>query len=825
MSIRKNKLALCLREALLGGVALTLAMPALADTATEANAAPADQAQTAPESTDTAKKPKATVLDEVVVTSQNREQSLQDVPIAVQVVSDQMINQVTAYDLGDLDSFVPGLEVSSDSPTQPRFRLRGISTDDFGIGTDSAVGVYIDGVYASRSGGSLLALNDVERIEVLKGPQGTLFGRNSAAGAISIISKKPGDEFEGRARLRFGNDGRQYFDGLLNVATGEHSALRVSALTNQSDGWLTDAGTGEDYFGDDNWATRAAFRWDQSEKTQVILSWDHEEVDQLARPAIGVVAVPAYPGLPEYPADPTNYSDPFETPVYNDVVGNEESRSFDGVTLSIDHATSWGNVVSTTAWRGFDTVNREDEDGTDRINLYFDTANRESNDSWYQEFKFSGANDRMNWVAGVSYYDEDANQQSETNAFTDSIDTLLLNVAGLPAYSLVEQVLQAYEIPLTLFGHGWTETMTNEGHFKAAAAFGDVIWHLNERTNLTTGLRYTHDSKTFSWFNGPRIAPGLDQTLAQLDGIGFWDLDPLLQLIRPVYDMDVVFVLPADIEGTVVKTKNSWSDWSPRLVLDYSPNDDLMWFGSATKGYKAGGYNSLEVGSLFNNEDVWSYEAGFKSAFPEHRLVFNGSTYYYVYSDKQSIRLDPNEDGSGVPQYLVDTADEEAWGMEFDAQWQATDGLGLSANLSYIDATYKDKVTDSGVDLSGDPTGQPKWSFALGGEYRWLTNQGDVALNVRHAYRSEGRCNSDSQYQGSCSATPNFETNGSQQRTDVRLDWTSPDSRWGVAAYMNNAFDKRYVTGVGGLTRDVFGTATASITAPRQWGMEFRASF
>src|SRR5207342_3377974 len=268
----------------------------------------------------------------------------------------------------------------------------------------------------------------VERIEVLKGPQGTLFGRNSAAGAISVISKKPGDEFEGRVRLRFGNDGRQYVDGLLNAPTGENSALRISALSNHSDGWLTDAGTGEDYYGDDNWATRAAFRWDLSADTQLLLSWDHESIDQLARPAIGIVPLPPYPGLPAYPADPNDYLDPRSAPVYNDVLGNEESRTFDGATLAIDHRTSWGNIVSTTAWRGFDTVNREDEDGTNRPNLYFDTANDEHNSSFYQELKFSGANERMNWVAGASYYDEDAKQRSETTGLTDSMDTVLLNL-------------------------------------------------------------------------------------------------------------------------------------------------------------------------------------------------------------------------------------------------------------------------------------------------------------------------------------------------------------------------------------------------------------
>jgi len=811
MPNRQKKLTQCLRKALLGGVALGMAMPALAQS--EDAPAPAQQ------------KEEAATITGVKVTAQSRDQNLQEVPIAVQVITNKMIEEVVAYDLGDLDSFVPGLEVSDDSPTQPRFEIRGISTGDFGIGTDPAVGVYIDGVYSSRSGGALLALVDVERIEVLKGPQGTLFGRNSAAGAISIVSNKPGDEFEGRARARFGNDGRVYFDGLLNGSTGEHSALRISALHNRSTGWLEDAGTGEHYYGDEQWATRAAFRWDLSDKTQLVFSWDHETIDQLARPAIGIVPLPAYPGLPTYPADANEYLDPRDVDFSNDVIDNEESRRFDGLTLSIDHRTSWGNIVSTTAWRGFNTVNREDEDGTNRPNLYFDTANVEHNNSFYQEFKFSGANERMDWVAGVSYFTEDADQRSETTGLTDSMDTVLLNLAGLPAYSLVEQVLQAYQVPVTLFGHTWTETIANEGKFKAAAAFGDVIWHLNERTNLTTGLRYTHDSKSFSWFNGPRVAPGLDEALAELDFIGFFEMDPLLQMIRPVFDMDVVFALPPDVEGTEVKASNSWSDWSPRVVLDYRVNDDLMWFGSATKGYKAGGYNSVEVGSYFANEDVWSYEAGFKSSFPDHRLVFNGSAYYYVYKDKQSIRLDPNSAGSGIPQYLIDTADEQAWGMEFDSLWQVTDAFGLAANLAYIDATYKDKVTGAGVDLSGDPTGQPKWSFALGGNYRWLTAHGDVELSVHHAFKGAGRCNSDSITQGSCSASPNFTTNGAQQRTDLRLAWSSPEDKWGAAIYANNLFDNQYVTGVGGLTRDVFGTATGSISTPRTYGVEMRASF
>jgi iron complex outermembrane receptor protein len=129
------------------------------------------------------------------------------------------------------------------------------------------------------------------------------------------------------------------------------------------------------------------------------------------------------------------------------------------------------------------------------------------------------------------------------------------------------------------------------------------------------------------------------------------------------------------------------------------------------------------------------------------------------------------------------------------------------------------------VDLSGEPTGQPKWSFALAGNYRWLTEIGDIELSVHHAFHGAGRCNSDSLTQGSCSASPNFTTNGSQNRTDMRLGWTSTDATWGAAAFVNNLFDNQYVTGVGGLTRDVFGTATGSISTPRMYGVEFSANF
>src|SRR6187549_1343194 len=183
-------------------------------------------------------------IEEIVVTAQLRSQSLQDVPIAIQVVDRQLISDVAAENMGDLNGFVPGLVVSATSPTQPRYQIRGIQTGDFGVGTDPAVGVYVDGIYAARSGASLLAFNDIERIEVLKGPQGTLFGRNSAAGAISIVTNQPANEFDSLLRVRFGQYGKQYYEGMINTPITDSLALRMNGVYNKSDGWLKDAATG-----------------------------------------------------------------------------------------------------------------------------------------------------------------------------------------------------------------------------------------------------------------------------------------------------------------------------------------------------------------------------------------------------------------------------------------------------------------------------------------------------------------------------------------------------------------------------------------------------
>ncbi|MBL8272022.1 TonB-dependent receptor [Steroidobacter sp.] len=768
-------------------------------------------------------------IEEILVTAQRRTQSLQDVPIAMQVIDSTLIKDVAAENLGDLNGFVPGLVISDGSPTQPRYQIRGIQTGDFGVGTDPAVGVYVDGIYAARSGASLLAFNDIDHIEVLKGPQGTLFGRNSAAGAISIVTRQPEDEFHSLLRVRVGEYGKQYYEGMLNTPLGDSVALRINGVYNKSDGWLEDAATGQDLMPEKNWAGRVALRWKLSDSTSATLSWDHDDLDQLARPAIGLIPIGAGQTQVGFPADPASYIDPRKAPVYNDVVGNEESRKLDQVNLFIDHNFGGADFRSSTSWRQFDTVNREDEDGTNLIGVYFDTANIEDNQSFYQEFKFSGKTSNIDWVGGVSYYKEKANQISDTHTYTDGIDTLGVNLGiydavgiPFPLYAGTSSFIE--EFGLTMLGMPWREAMYNRGNFEAYAAFGDVIWHVNDKTNLTFGLRYTHDKKEFTWINGPHETPELDAVVAGLEQLGFFTVFPIPA--EAYRFSDIIFAVDTPPGG--LTKKDSWDDVSPRLVLDYKVTPNAMVFGSLAKGYKAGGYNSTEVGSEFENEDVWNFEAGIKSVFPDAGVVLNASAFYYVYNNKQAIALANDVDGSDIPQYVIDTSDEKAWGVDVDAQWRPVDQLRLYANVAFIDATYKSKITrgTDPLDLSGEPTGEPYLSASLGASYGWaLGAAGDLELSSRYAYRGKSRCNQDSERQGTCALQAVFKVGEATNRLDLRLGWTSANDTFGLAAYVTNVLDDQYVSGINNITTNTFGTPFASISEPRLWGVEATVSF
>ncbi|HTC27087.1 TonB-dependent receptor [Dyella sp.] len=821
MTMRQQPLPAYIRHLLLGGVATLMwaPMPAFADTPAQ-NTTNTSNTQNAPDAS------KAKQLGNITVTAQSRTQQMEQVPIPLQILTAKQIDTQAATDLSKISLFVPGLVVDGSQPTQPNYSLRGISTSDFGIGTESAVGVYIDGVYAARSGGALLAFNDIDRIEVLKGPQGTLFGRNAAGGAISIVTKEPTDKFEGKVVVRFGNDGEKYTNALLNMPINKDMALRISVVDNQSDGWIKDQANGQHYGKNDDWGSRMVYRWNITPDTRLLWSFDHERLNQPPRPAFGLVALSNDTNeRPPFPPNPQTYINPLNSPLYNDAITADERREFNDSTLIIDHSFSWGSFTSTTAWRYFNTYNDEDDDGTNHIVSYLDTANIEHNNSYYQEFKLSGDNDLMDWVSGVSFYSEQARQTSQVNTNTSSLDTLAQNVDGLGLpLTEITGALQAQGLPFSLLNDPWREQISNDGNFKAYAAFGDVIWHLNDQWDLTTGLRYTEDQKQFTWYTPPRTAAAFDQTVAELMATGIYGmLPPDAQGALQAFGGNIIF---PNAVGQWVQAKNSWHDFSPRAVLSYKATPNVMGYLSVTKGYKAGGYNSLQVGSLYAPEKVWNYETGIKMVVPDYNLLFNASAYYYRYSNLQSSVLNPNSSGSGVPFYTVMTSDQHAHGLETEVQWQPVDALRLNFTSAYIDSTYIEGISTSGANLAGEPTGEPFFSATAGFDYTWGdVYNGNLEFNMQYAYRGPTRCNADSGFQGTCLTTPLFSVGTSSNRVDARLDWHTPDERWGVGLYVNNMFNKRYVVSIGNDSTNDFGTPYAVVTPPRVYGVELRTKF
>jgi iron complex outermembrane receptor protein len=786
-------------------------------------------------------------INEVVVTAQRRAQNLEDVPIAIRVVSLDFLRKITADSFADIGNFVPGLMVSADSPTQPHYQLRGIGGSDFGVATDPAVGVYIDGVYAARSGASLLAFNDIDRIEVLRGPQGTLLGRSSAAGAISVITKKPSDIEAGSIDVQFGNEGKGRVEAMLNTPVAENMAFRFNLVTNRANGFQTDAVTGRRLDTENNWAGRVAYGWDLPSDSKLVAVWNHDSINQLARPAIGLVPVPSAGATP--PALPPNpnftgaaFLNAINAPIHNDLLPNpSESRTLNDFVLTFERRLKGIVLQSTTDYRLFKTFNREDETGTDSYATYFDTANIEHNTSWYQELRLSGSNSLTDWVAGVSYSYEHARQTSQANTFSDAVDTGLQNVgAAGPGglFGATSAALAELGIPISLTGQPWQESMIDDGRFKSLGVFGDVIWRLSGSLNLTTGVRYSHDTKQITWLAPTRSSPGLDAALAQMSGL---DLFNQIGIPESTYSFNLIFPEGA-LQGVPFKASGSWSDVSPRVVLDYHVNPNTMVYLSAAKGFTPGGFNSVSINGRYTNETVWNYEAGLKMTLPGTRLQVNGALYHYSYTDKQSLVLSPTANSS-VPEYQVSSSDQGAVGVDLETRWQPLSALTLGLTAAYIDATYSKYQSAAlfgywqtqgqtpieaaaSANLTGQPTGEPWWSFAATANYALrFSDHGNVDFWIGQSFRGATRCNSESQATFTCLPHAPVPIEDAQDQTDLRLTWRSLKNRWDVSLYSTNVFDKRYVTAINAITASTLGTPYALVNAPRRSGIDLRAGF
>jgi len=771
----------------------------------------------------------------IEVTAQGRKQEVQKVPISLQLVGPEEIAKSGAVNLSQVADFVPGLSVDASQPTQPSYALRGLGNGDFGIGTDAPVGVYVNGIYTGKTGGAMLNFNDVKRIEVLKGPQGTLFGRNSAGGAISIVTNDPDGQHTASGLVRVGNYGTVHAEGVLNQPLGEDFSIRLSAVGEKSDGWATNTVDGKKNPQAHTWGTRLGARWSPSDSTSVVLTWEHEDLNERPRPVWAVATSDGAGGV-------ASWIDPIHAPLSNDVVGGKESRLFNGMNLRIEQEL--GDKVlltSTTGWRHFNSVNLEDNDGTADPATYLATGNFEKSTTFEQEFRLNGKSKLADWLVGASFASEHSAQTSRVDTNTTTLDPVLFNVLngegfGLPAppFSLLNGIAQQAGIPgFDLLGQDWREGIQNTLSSHSEALMGDVIWHVGDRTNVTTGVRFTQDTKKFSWYNPLRSAPGLDAQLAVLSPDFFQQLvdagalDPataaqLTQLAQGLQATNIEFNNPAWATAPVYTSK-TWHNTSPRLVIDHQLTPDTMVFGSVTRGYQAGGFNSVSTdanGGRFDPETITSYELGAKGRVPGAGISYSASLFHYLFKNLQSITLDHS---TAVTVYVITVSDVEATGLDGELSWQVAAPLRLYLEGEWIDQKYKSQknLAPGANDLTGQPYGTPSLSLAAGVDVSVALAGGKAAWSLQGSHIGATRCNDDSQAQGNCATTPAFKVGQARDRFDTRLGWAN--DHWGAALIVTNLFDKRYVSGLSNLSAAVGVPFTASVSDPRKFQIEFSA--
>jgi len=810
--------------------------------------------------------PTSGLIQEVVVTAQLRRQSAEDVPMALQVVGAEQIEAVGATDINDLQTFIPGLTVTG-SQTEPHFSLRGIRSNDFGVGTDPAVGLYVDGIYSSRSGASIVAFDDVEQIEVMKGPQGTLLGRNSPAGAISITTNKPVDSYEGEVSVRFGDYGEHRVQGMVNIPLTDSLDFRASGVVNATDGYYKDAYTGADLAKQSEWTGKMALRWRPDDLTDATLTWRHDTLN--GAPPISINISPLVPqqsisflygnARPVFPYNPATLSNPVDTPISSDLIDGHQKRHLDDFTIDVTRDLGFATLTSLTNYRYFRTDNRESEDGTDEPYLYLATEAFEKNRQIYQEFKLNHADKNFDWVAGASYYREMADQDRYVQGNTSTLDTAAYNTQGVAPFYTIDELLTAagYGYPYTRFeNQPWSEAIINNGaHYQAYAAYADAIWHALDRVDLTAGVRFTHDDKDYSWAVPTRVSPGVDAAIASLGGLG--SLQGILQSVLGAsgYPAAVAagqaaaltaatqsnFVYSTQAAyGRYFSASNSWNNVSPRAVVDYAVADHMHVYASFSEGYKAGGFNSqqpptpggaLAGADAFSPEKMYNYELGAKTLFPDLGLQVNAAAFHYLYKNRQNIEF-VQPCATCIDEYVTQTEDDEANGLDLDVLYMPLENLQFGFNGGLIDATVaKPGATLPGEVpiIKGNPTGEPLVSFTFSAAYTVrLSDDDSLRFDLNHAYRGETRCNNHTYSTtviSSCNESLPFNSNKVENTTDLRATFLTDRGKYKISGFVNNVFGNQWTTYLGGDGVDTLGTPTAEISAPRTFGVDLTAKF
>ncbi|MEM9689365.1 MAG: TonB-dependent receptor, partial [Pseudomonadota bacterium] len=601
------------------------------------------------------------LLEEIVVTAQKREQNLQDVPIAVTAYTGAMLQESAIKDMRDLATIVPTLTSSqSQTSTTSSFSIRGIGTSAQNFGLESSVGIYIDGVYRSRQNAIINNLIDVEAVEVLRGPQGTLFGKNTPSGALNIRTVAPSHEQDAFVDVTYGDLGLFNISGAMNFSlVDDVLAARVTGFSGQRDGYVESIGFGDDVVNDrDRQGARIQFLWTPSDNLDVRLIYDYAEIDEVC-----CSTLTRFNNFENFQGDPgsdTVLAFVFGVPVItadrfedNVQIVNQLPRSTNednGLSLELNYDFGDVTFTSITSSRTFDT--------TDVIDADFSAAevltdnNVADLESFTQEFRLSGTfGEAGNYVLGAYYFQQDLNNVStltagsQTSALLNNDADLAAIIAGVNGFSAATGGLAPLVGDSFPDGAFASDDMRQE--HESYAVFAQVDFPLGENFTLTAGARYTDETKdlTATFGNSPLgPPPDLGAIVGTLNGIGIWQVNPaapgaldptnpanfpvITGAFAPLYQPGWGFYTLAPLAPQANRFDRLEDDQVTGTVkLSYTPNSDVLYYVSYGTGFKSGGTNTDRIdpffSQIFQAETSEAFEIGVKADFPDQNLRLN----------------------------------------------------------------------------------------------------------------------------------------------------------------------------------------------------------
>ena len=658
-----------------------------------------------------------TALEEIVVTAQKREESLQDTPVAVSAFTAAAIEAKGIEDISEVASFTPNLVFDTTSPISGLSSgavvfIRGIGNTDFSLTTDPGVGTYVDGVYMSRSAGGVLDVLDVERIEVLRGPQGTLFGRNTMGGAISITSRKPADEFQGKAELTAGEFDRLDARVSVDVPLSDRVRATLALSEKNRDGFVDRVLVG-DKLGDENkFALRASLMFEPSENIDFQVSYDYTKIDEQSAgstlagftPGAGTVgyALATFGDIGAGLADLSQYiTDGSDDITYATGVSGTNIE-INGFSIIGVYRGANFELKYTGAQRKTDGGFYRDPDNSPHA--ITETLNPDyEHDQISHELQLTGAafDDRLNYVAGLYYLEEDG---------TDNV--------FVPVF-----------LPTPDLAVGFPAAITNRAKVdnNSKAAYFQTTWELTEIVSLTAGVRQTKDEKDFVY---------TQYIGADIHG------NPLPFFPGAVNEDGVFTPGLAPIVGNGSGAAgDSFSETTLRFSVDAALTDNTLLYYSFSQGFKSGGFVLRYVEYVtdirtFQPELVDTHEVGLKWQGLEDRVRLNAAVFYSDYDEVQVTFFDT----LGGP-ITANAGTVEIKGLELELTALITDNLLLDAGYGYADASYTKINPIAGLSLTLDESATlvntPENTFNLGVEYTLPMGENELTGRLDYSYKDD----------------------------------------------------------------------------------------